>query len=138
MVDARSSFSVFQKSSSSVSPSWVDVDIAFEAREEARNMHRFYGISLRASLLSPWTVQKAWGRYGARGRVATCLCESFEEGLEKVRVLVQKRRSRPIPYVMTSWRVLGPSEVQDQVLSTLRLPGSMRTFKSRGIRVREK
>lgn len=95
---------------------WIDADFYWEARDASRNMHRFYRITLSASLWSPWTVQRTWGRIGSQGRRCVVFCEGLEEALERTRQNIRRRAQRPISYTLCWTKMFGTEPEKNRLL----------------------
>jgi predicted DNA-binding WGR domain protein len=46
--------------------------IRLERREPARNIQRFYAISVTRTLFGSWAMVREWGRIGQPGTVRAC------------------------------------------------------------------
>jgi predicted DNA-binding WGR domain protein len=62
--------------------------------DPARNMARFYEISLEPSLFGDWAVARRWGRIGRRGRFRLDFCDSADDAYLCIERLVALKRRR--------------------------------------------
>ena len=62
--------------------------------DPARNMARFYEISLEPSLFGDWAVVRRWGRLGCRGQFRLDFCDSADDAYLCIERLVALKRRR--------------------------------------------
>ena len=67
--------------------------ILLQAKNPERNIARTYTIRMGQDLFGDWIVQISYGRIGARGIEKNYLCTSKEQALEKVRQILNRRKS---------------------------------------------
>jgi predicted DNA-binding WGR domain protein len=68
--------------------------IHLERREPARNIQRFYAITVHRTLFGSWALVREWGRIGQRGTVRETWFETEGAAIEagmKVRQRKEKR-----------------------------------------------
>ncbi len=62
--------------------------------DPARNMARYYGLTVEASLFGDHAVVRRWGRIGTRGRFLIELHESAEAARRRFEALAAAKRHR--------------------------------------------
>jgi predicted DNA-binding WGR domain protein len=76
-----------------VTPKFVDV-VHMRRIDPARNMARFYEVSLEPSLFGTWTVVRRWGRIGGQGRIRLWLCDGADDAFDRIQRLIAAKRRR--------------------------------------------
>lgn len=65
-----------------------------ERHDPARNMARFYRITVVPTLFGDWAVIREWGRIGSPGTLREAWFDSEEEALDESRKLLEKKQKR--------------------------------------------
>lgn len=66
-------------------------DVYLERIDRARNMARYYRLSIAETLFGHWTMIREWGRIGSRGQTREHWCRSHDEA---VALLEDHRQAR--------------------------------------------
>lgn len=69
-------------------------DVYLERIDHARNMARYYRLSVAETLFGEWVMIREWGRIGSRGKARDCLCPTIavaEDLLERCRRVRERR-----------------------------------------------
>lgn len=69
-------------------------EVHLERIDRARNMARYYRLSIAETLFGGWTVVREWGRIGSRGQIREHWCASMEEASSLLNALRVQRLRR--------------------------------------------
>lgn len=69
-------------------------EVYLERIDRARNMARYYRLSVIETLFGDWAVVREWGRIGRDGQSREEWCDSVEAAIERYRQRVQERLRR--------------------------------------------
>ena len=72
----------------------VSVFTVLHKRDPAKNMARFYALSVQPNLFGSWSLIKEWGRIGRGGRVRIDLCDSLDEAVTAYNVMLRQKQRR--------------------------------------------
>lgn len=65
-----------------------------ERREPAKNMARFYALSIEPNLFGETSLVRSWGRIGSRGQQKIHVFDSEVKAVDLLLTLLRKKRSR--------------------------------------------
>lgn len=69
-------------------------DVYLERIDGARNMARYYRLSVAETLFGEWVMIREWGRIGRRGQSREHCCGSADEACELVKTHTMQRLKR--------------------------------------------
>ncbi|WSH69359.1 WGR domain-containing protein (plasmid) [Rhizobium ruizarguesonis] len=65
-----------------------------ERREPAKNMARFYALSIEPNLFGETSLVRSWGRIGSRGQQKIHVFDSEAKAVDLLLALLRRKRSR--------------------------------------------
>jgi predicted DNA-binding WGR domain protein len=68
--------------------------IYLKRRDAARNIARYYYLSVERNLFGEWSLMRAWGRIGRTGRMHTDLYDTHEAVQLALNVKLQEKRRK--------------------------------------------
>lgn len=69
-------------------------DVYLERIDRARNMARYYRLSVVKTLFGDWVVVREWGRIGRGGQSREEWCQSFTDALTRLTDGVREKQRR--------------------------------------------
>ena len=69
-------------------------DVHLERRDPARNLYRFYRLSLAQNLFGEWSLMREWGRLGSAGHEKLDLYDTLDAARAALSKKLQEKRGR--------------------------------------------